>query len=43
MRDGHVVAPQGDTPLHQGDEVVVLMTGDCEAEVRRILIGALAS
>jgi len=43
MRDGHVVTPQADTPLHQGDEVVVLMTGDCEAEVRRILIGASAS
>jgi len=43
MRDGHVVAPQADTPLHQGDEVVVLMTGDCEADVRRILIGASAS
>ena len=42
MRDGHVVAPQADTPLHQGDEVVVLMTGDCEANVRRILIGASA-
>jgi trk system potassium uptake protein TrkA len=42
MRDGHVVAPQADTPLHQGDEVVVLMTGDCEADVRRILIGASA-
>jgi len=43
MRDGRVVTPQADTPLHQGDEVVVLMTGDCEAEVRRILIGASAS
>jgi trk system potassium uptake protein TrkA len=42
MRDGHVVAPQADTPLHQGDEVVVLMTGNCEADVRRILIGASA-
>jgi len=42
MRDGHVVAPQGDTPLHQGDEVVVLMTGDCEDAVQRILIGASA-
>jgi trk system potassium uptake protein TrkA len=42
MRDGHVVAPQGDTPLHQGDEVVVLMTGDCEDAIQRILIGASA-
>lgn len=43
MRDGHVVAPQADTPLHQGDEVVVLMTGDCETDVRRILIGVSGS
>lgn len=43
MRDGHVVAPQADTHLHQGDEVVVLMTGDCETDVRRILIGVSGS
>lgn len=42
MRDGHVLSPQADTPLHQGDEVVVLLTGDVEQDVRRVLIGSPA-
>ncbi|MEI8391381.1 MAG: NAD-binding protein [Actinomycetes bacterium] len=43
MRDGHVLSPQADIPLHQGDEVVVLLTGDVEQDVRRVLIGNSAS
>jgi trk/ktr system potassium uptake protein len=39
LRDGHVVVPRGDTVLHLGDEVLVLVTGGVEDEVRRALVG----
>jgi trk system potassium uptake protein TrkA len=39
LRQGQVVVPRGDTVLHQGDEVVVLVTGDAEGDVRRVLVG----
>lgn len=39
LRDGHVVVPRGDTVLHEGDEVLVLVTGGAEDEVRRALVG----
>ena len=39
LRDRQVVVPRGDTVLHQGDEVLVLVTGDAEHEVRRELVG----
>ena len=39
LRQGQVVVPRGDTVLHRGDEVVVLVTGDAEADVRRVLVG----
>jgi trk system potassium uptake protein TrkA len=39
LRDGHVVVPRGDTVLHQGDEVLVLVTGGVEDDVRRALVG----
>ena len=35
LRDGHVVVPRGDTVLHEGDEVLVLVTGGVEDDVRR--------
>jgi trk system potassium uptake protein TrkA len=38
VRDGHVVVPRGDTTLLQGDEVIVLVTGDAEADVRVALV-----
>jgi trk system potassium uptake protein TrkA len=37
MREDRVVAPLPDTVLHSGDEVMVLLTDDVEAEVRRAL------
>ena len=39
VRDEHVVVPRGDTPLHAGDEVLVLVTPDSEAGVHQIFIG----
>jgi trk system potassium uptake protein TrkA len=39
VREDHVVVPRGDTIVRAGDEVVVLVTGDSEAQVRQILIG----
>lgn len=39
LRDGHVVVPRGDTVLHQGDEVLLLVTGGVEDDVRRALVG----
>ncbi len=39
LRDAHVVVPRGDTVLQQGDEVLVLVTGDAEDDVRRLLVG----
>ena len=39
LRDAHVVVPRGDTVLRQGDEVLVLVTGDAEDDVRRLLVG----
>jgi trk system potassium uptake protein len=39
LRDAHVVVPRGDTVLRSGDEVIVLVTGDAEADVRAILVG----
>lgn len=39
LRKDRVVVPRGDTVLRVGDEIIVLVAGDSEAEVRRILIG----
>jgi trk system potassium uptake protein len=39
LRDAHVVVPRGDTVLRKGDEVLVLVTGDAEDDVRRLLVG----
>jgi trk system potassium uptake protein len=38
VRDRHVIVPRGETELHQGDEVVVLVTGDAEDDITRLLI-----
>ncbi len=38
VRDGHVVVPRGDTAVDAGDEVLLLVTGTAEDEVRRILV-----
>jgi trk system potassium uptake protein TrkA len=39
LRDAHVVVPRGDTVLRLGDEVLVLVTGDAEDDVRSLLVG----
>ena len=39
LRDGHVVVPRGDTVLRAGDEVLVLVTGGVEDDVRKALVG----
>ncbi len=39
LRSGHVVVPRGDTILQLGDEVLVLVTGGVEDDVRRALVG----
>src|SRR5881227_4311312 len=39
LRQDHVVVPRGDTPLLEGDEVLVLVTPDSEDAVRGLLIG----
>lgn len=39
LRQDHVVVPRGDTPLLEGDEVLVLVTPDSEDAVRRLLVG----
>jgi trk system potassium uptake protein TrkA len=40
LRQDHVVVPRGDTPLLEGDEVLVLVTPDSEEAVRELLIGS---
>jgi trk system potassium uptake protein TrkA len=39
VRDEHLVVPRGDTVLSVGDEVVLLVAGEVEDEVRRLLVG----
>jgi trk system potassium uptake protein TrkA len=39
LRQDHVVVPRGDTPLLEGDEVLVLVTPDSEDVVQRLLVG----
>ncbi len=39
LRTSQVVVPRGDTVLHAKDEVLVLVTGDSEPEVRQVLVG----
>ncbi|MEO6123550.1 MAG: TrkA family potassium uptake protein [Ilumatobacteraceae bacterium] len=39
LRHDKVVVPRGDTVLRVGDEVIVLVAGDSEPDVRAVLIG----
>ena len=39
VRGASVVVPRGDTALSDGDELLLLVSDDVEAEVRRIVIG----
>ena len=43
LRDGHVVVPRSDTILRVGDEVLVLVTGGVEDDVRRVLVRPVSS
>jgi trk system potassium uptake protein TrkA len=38
VREGRVVVPRGDTVLDIGDEVILLVTGESDDEVRRLLV-----
>lgn len=38
VRDDRLVVPRGDTILSAGDEVLALVLGDCEAQVRSLLV-----
>ncbi|MEY4360912.1 MAG: hypothetical protein RL391_218 [Actinomycetota bacterium] len=40
VRDGHVVHPSDDLRLRDADEVLVLVVGESEAQVKSILVGA---
>lgn len=40
LRSGAVVVPRGDTTFHAGDEVLVIVTHDAHAGVRRVLIAS---
>ena len=39
VRDGHVIAPRSETPLHAGDEVLALAGVEAENDLRRVLTG----
>jgi trk system potassium uptake protein len=39
IRERHVVVPRGETELVVGDEVLALITGDAEDDLKRLLIG----
>jgi len=40
VREDHLVVPRGDTVLSAGDEVLLLVTGDAEPLVQRLLVGS---
>jgi trk system potassium uptake protein TrkA len=39
VRDRHVLAPRGETPLKAGDEVLALAAAEAESDLRRALTG----
>ncbi len=39
IRERHVVVPRGETELRAGDEVMALITGDAEEDVKKMLVG----
>ena len=38
VRDRHVIVPRGDTQLIAGDEVIALITGEAEEELKSVLV-----
>ena len=43
IRERHVIVPRGETTMQAGDEILVLVTPDCEEALRRLLVGAAGS
>ena len=39
IRERHVIVPRGETTLQPGDEVLVLVTGETEDQVRGLFVG----
>jgi Trk K+ transport system NAD-binding subunit len=39
VREEHLVVPRAEVGLHDGDEVLVLVTQGAEGDVRRVLVG----
>lgn len=39
VRDRHVIAPKGETPLEVGDEVLALAAPEAESDLKRVLTG----
>ena len=39
VRERHVIVPRGETVVSAGDEVIALITGDAEDELKAILVG----
>jgi trk system potassium uptake protein len=39
IRERHVIVPRGESELHPGDEVLALITGDAEDDIKKLLIG----
>jgi trk/ktr system potassium uptake protein len=39
VRDRHVIAPQNETPLHAGDEILALAAPEAESDLLRALSG----
>ncbi len=39
VRTDHLIVPRGDTVLHVGDEVLVLVTAEAEPAVQQLLVG----
>jgi len=40
IRERHVIVPRGETVMEAGDEVLVLVTPDSEAAVKKLFVGA---
>ena len=40
VRDRHVIAPQAETPLQEGDEVLALSAPEAELDLKRVLAGS---
>jgi trk system potassium uptake protein len=39
IRSGHVIVPSAELVLQAGDEVLVVLSGDCDDQIRAALVG----